>query len=251
MRRKEPTRGKSQVHWVGENILARQAAFRTEYIHFERGIQVGHLDPSERITRILKGRLEEKHGVRMLCDRYGRGVYWQWICWVPEPNRKAKPLSSKYNFGSTKFFIAVEKDDRIFQAGMQIERAPKKPDPDDWPLRVEKDWDWHVLLRALRGGKLPRLIAALLKEGFRVRAGAFSNLVEYTRKNWDSRKCLRRAGGFPANEWGGFQLFWPMTEEEVSATPGPEMVEAIVAVFDEIAPLMQLCMYSPCLRQSE
>jgi len=81
----------------------RQGTFRSEYLDFDRGIRVGHLAVEERLTQIIKSRLTERYGVRMLCDRWGRGMYWQWLCWVPEPNKKAKPLSAGHNFGSTKF----------------------------------------------------------------------------------------------------------------------------------------------------
>jgi hypothetical protein len=53
---------------------------------------------------------------------------------------------------------------------------------------------------------------------------------------------------FSLTEWGGFQLFWPMSEKEVLATAGDEIVDAVLAVFDELAPAMNLCMYSPCLK---
>jgi len=53
------------------------AAFRTEWIDFEKGIRVGNLEPHERITRILKFRLEEEYGTGFVTDRWGRGVYWQ------------------------------------------------------------------------------------------------------------------------------------------------------------------------------
>ncbi len=51
---------------------------------------------------------------------------------------------------------------------------------------------------------------------------------------------------FSATEWGGFQLFWPMPEKEVKATPGPDIIDAVMAVFDEVTPVMNLCMYVPC-----
>jgi hypothetical protein len=243
-------KARDHARWLAGKVVARRAAFRRDYLDFERGIRMGHLQPEERITQILKKRLAERHGARMICDRWGRGVYWQWICWVPEPNRKAKPLSSAFNFGSAKFFISIDREDRVFQSGMQIERAPRKPGKEDWDIKLEKDWDWHVLLKALRGRKLPQLLRRLLREGFRVRAGAFSSLVEYDRKSWNLEACRRRAQRFSASEWGGFQLFWPMAEKEVQATPGPEIVEAILAVFDEVTPVMNLCMYSPCLKET-
>ena len=237
------------VGLLAEGIVTRRGGFRSEFLDFERGIQVGHLEPDERITQLVKRAMEERHGVRMVCDRWGRGVHWQWICWVPEPNKKAKPLSSAYNFSSAKFFVAIDREERVFQSGMQIERAPKKPAKDDWQIRLERDWDWNVLLLALHAPDLPRRLGALLREGFRVRVGPFSSLTEYGRRNWDLAACRRRAQAFAASEWGGFQLFWPMGEKEVRATPGPELIDAVLAVFDELAPAMSLCMYSPCLRQ--
>ena len=72
-------------------------AFDAACIDFENGIRVGNLEPHERITRILKHRLETAHGVPFVTDRWGRGVFWQWICWIPRPNRAAKPISSSAN----------------------------------------------------------------------------------------------------------------------------------------------------------
>ena len=109
-------RAKDQMQRLSGNIFARRAAFRSEYLDFDRGIRVGHLDSEERITQIIKSRLTERHGARMICDRWGRGVYWQWICWVPEPNRRAKPTSSVYNFASAKFFVSVDREERVFQS---------------------------------------------------------------------------------------------------------------------------------------
>jgi hypothetical protein len=53
----------------------------------------------------------------------------------------------------------------------------------------------------------------------------------------------------PPRQWGGFQLFWPMREREVKDTPGPEILDAVAAVFDAVVPAMRLCMYAPCLRE--
>ena len=66
-------------------------AFRREWIDFERGIRVGNLEPHERITQILKFHLEQRYQTSFVMDRWGRGVYWQWICWLPRANREAKP----------------------------------------------------------------------------------------------------------------------------------------------------------------
>ncbi len=241
-------RAKRHLGSLLSGILARRGGFRSEFLDFDRGIRVGNLEPAERITQILKARLTERHGCCMLCDRWGRGVYWQWICWVPEPNRRAKPLSFGHNFASAKFFVAIDRDDRSFQSGLQVERAPLAPSEDDLPIRVERDWDWHVLRRALRGEKLPKLVGSLLREGFRVRVGRFDSLAEFDRRSWDPAACYRKTS-FSASEWGGFQLFWPMSEKEVRETTGEDLIDAVEAVFEEVAPAMNLCMYAPCLRE--
>jgi hypothetical protein len=66
-------------------------AFRPEWFDFEHGIRVGNLEPHERITQILKHHLEQTHGTRFITDRWGRGVFWQWICWLPVADRAEKP----------------------------------------------------------------------------------------------------------------------------------------------------------------
>ena len=133
---------------------------------------------------------------------------------------------------------------------MQVERAPKRPDAQG-PLTVETDWDWHVLLKALSEDTLPHHLSRLLREGFRIRVGAFASRTEYAHYNWDLNACRRKAQRFSATAWGGFQLFWPMPEQEVQATHGPELVEAIMAVFAEVTPVMNLCMYAPCLPEPQ
>jgi hypothetical protein len=235
-----------EAYAVVSQRVDRQGTFRSEYLDFERGIRVGHLAVEARLTQILKRRLTDRYGVRMLCDRWGRGVYWQWLCWVPEPNKRAKPLSAGHNFGSTKFYATIDRVQRVFHAGMSVERAPQPP-PAPWVPTVEKDWDWHVLLGALHEAALPRHLSPLLGEGFRIRVGAYASPTEYDQHTWDLSACRRQAQRFSATEWGGFQLFWPMPEHEVRATSGPDLVEAIMAVFAAVAPVMNLCMYAPCL----
>jgi hypothetical protein len=240
-----------EAYALASERVDRQGTFRSAYLDFDRGIRVGgHLAVEERLTQIIKSRLTARYGVRMLCDRWGRGMYWQWLCWVPEPNKRAKPLSAGHNFGSTKFYVTIDRAQRCFHAGMQVERAPKHPDA-QWPLTVETDWDWHVLLTALGAAALPRHLHRLLREGFRLRVGAYTSPTEYDHSTWDLTACRRTAQRFRANAWGGFQLFWPMSEQEVQATPGPELIEAILAVFAEVTPVMNLCMYAPCLPEPQ
>lgn len=42
--------------------------------------------------------------------------------------------------------------------------------------------------------------------------------------------------------FGGYQLYYAMTEPEVRKTTGLDLFEAVIAVFDEVTPAMNLCM---------
>ena len=71
------------------------AGFRPEYLDFEHGIRVGNLEEHERITRILKLALEARYAQPFVTERWGRGVFWQWIGFLARANRTAKPLSCR------------------------------------------------------------------------------------------------------------------------------------------------------------
>jgi hypothetical protein len=88
--------------------------------------------------------------------------------------------------------------------------------------------------------ELKRLV---VREGFAIDAG-----------NWDERqgirngklpamaelrKVLQRA---PGTSWAGFQVYYPMREKEVRRSSGVDLVEAMMAIFREVTPAMNLCM---------
>src|SRR5437870_2819586 len=149
-------------------------AFRREWIDFERGIRVGKLEPHERITQILKFHLEQRYRTPFVTDRWGRGVYWQWICWLPRANREAKPVSHDVNFGCAKLFISVEQEQKVFKSGLQVERGYAQG-PETYPgCRLKPDWDWHRLMKpsAELKAELRRLIK---QEGFIVEVGDWEN----------------------------------------------------------------------------
>lgn len=219
--------------------------FRPEYLDFDRGIRVGKLEDNARISRILKLAVEECFGEPFVTERYGRGMYWQWIGLLSRSNRAAKPISSGASFGCSKFFVMVSTKERLFECGMQVERgyvdAPKERQP--WALA--EDWDWHRLLRALRkGGPLEKHLDRLVREeGFAVRGGNWGSSTRYSSDDYPGvqgiRKALQKAS---KTEWAGFQLYYSMTEEEVKSSTGPDLVGAMLAVFDEVTPAMNLCM---------
>jgi hypothetical protein len=219
--------------------------FRTEFLDFQRGIQVGHLEPHQRITQILKLSLEENYRQPFVTDRWGRGVYWQWICFLPKANRAAKPISSHVNFGCSKFFVMIDRDQNIFKSGFQVERGFIRAPKDYRDCQLRNDWDWHRLIRALevKSGFYEQLRRLVQTEGFRVHGGSWDVPSEYIRSNFPSRRqllrCLNRA---QQKHWSGFQVYYPMTAEEVQSSTGADLVEAVLAVFREVTPLMNQCM---------
>ena len=150
-------------------------AFRPEFLDFRRGIHVGNLEENERITRILKLALEARYGQGFVTERWGRGVFWQWIAFLPRADRDAKPLSSHVSFGCSKFFISVETEEKVFKCGMQVERGYVKAPPDSAVCELRSDWDWHRLMKGLRtGSPMERELRRLIfREGFRLFAGSW------------------------------------------------------------------------------
>ena len=219
--------------------------FRPDYLDFRRGIHVGNLEDNERITRILKLELEDRYGEPFVTERYGRGVYWQWIGYLPRANRAAKPLSSAVSFGCSKFFLTVDTEEKLFKCGLQVERGYVKADKSSRDFELRSDWDWHRLVKSLRPkGPMEAELQRLVKrEGFAVHAGTWSEPASFSRRNWPSAVKLRKllTTTTPDN-WAGFQLYYPMREEEVRGSIGVDLVEAMLAVFHEVTPAMNLCM---------
>ena len=224
-------------------------AFRGEWIDFDRGIRVGHLEPHERITQILKFHLEQRYRTPFVTDRWGRGVYWQWICWLPRANREAMPQSHDVNFGCAKLFITARHEQRIFQSGLQVERGYVTGPEADRPWGLRDDWDWHRLMRQCRAGTPfeSELVRLVKREGFVAAAvGDPAAFADFSRKNFDSIGQVRRAlTALPSRQWGGFQLYYPMPEAEVRECSGYELVKAVTGVFDEVVGAMNACMQVP------
>ncbi len=224
-------------------------AFRNEWIDFERGIRVGNIEPHERITQILKFYLEQRYRTAFVTDRWGRGVYWQWICWIPRANREAKPISNKVNFGCAKLFISADTDTKVFQSGLQIERGYEQG-PEPYPgCLLKDDWDWHRLIGQCAAGteldkELQRLVG---REDFVVEVGDWEANTVFTKKNFTSAREIREAvRKYPKRDkWAGFQLYYPMPEREVRACSGYELVKAMCGVFAEVVPAMNCCMQVP------
>jgi hypothetical protein len=227
-------------------------AFQPAWIDFDRGIRVGNIEPHERITRILKYRLEQAYDDDFVTDRWGRGVYWQWICWVPRANRAAKPVSHGINFGCAKLYISLEREKRLFQCGLAIERGVLSGVPAIPSIRAKPDWDWHRLMKQCAPGtdlerELRRLLA---REGFRASVLSSIGPVTFTKSNFTSATQIGEAARkAPRGAWAGLDLFYPMTEAEVTASSGYDLVQGVMGAFAEVVPLMNLCMQVPLSRR--
>jgi hypothetical protein len=220
--------------------------FRPEFLDFRRGIRVGNLEDHERITRILKLALEARYAQPFVTERWGRGVFWQWIGYLPRANRTAKPLSGHVSFGCAKFFLSVDSDEGLFKCGLQIERGYLRAPAEYRQCRLGPDWDWHRLVKALRPrSTMEREVRRLvMREGFMMRVGSWeAEPTRFSKADFPDlpklRRCLQNA---PANHWAGLQLYYPMSESEVRSATGLDLVESILAVFREVTPAMNLCM---------
>lgn len=218
--------------------------FKPEYLDFDRGIRVGNLQPHERITRILKAALEARYGRELVTERWGRGVFWQWIGFLTRENRAAKPKSSHISFGCSKFFITVDTEDRRFKCGMQVERGFLRAPRDMPDCRLRSDWDWHRLVDALTPrGTLTKELRRLTGDEFEVQAGSWSDAHVFRKTTLPGAARLRSIlDSAPSNEWCGFQLYFALDEDDVRAMTGHDLVETMMAVFEEVRPSMNECM---------
>ena len=223
-------------------------AFRSEWIDFEHGIRVGNIEPHERITQILKFFLEQRYRTSFVTDRWGRGVYWQWICWLSRANREAKPISNNVNFGCAKLFISADTDTKIFKSGLQVERGYAQG-PEPYPgCLLKSDWDWHRLMKqSAAGSELDKELHRLLKhEGFTMEVGDWQANAVFTKKNFKSARPVREtARKYPKKKNGPASNSIIQCPSAKSA-PVPAMNWSRRSrVFTEVTPAMNACMQVP------
>lgn len=221
-------------------------AFRPEYLDFERGIRVGNLEDNERVTRLLKLGLEHRFRQSFVTERWGRGVYWQWIGYLPRANREAKPFSGNVSFGCSKYFVSMDTEEKLFQCGMQVERGFLKAPREYRGCQLRSDWDWHRLLEGLKenGSMASEIDRLVSEEGFAVRAGSWEAESGYLgrQRKVDFARLRHALETAPARHWAGFQIYYPMRRREVQASAGVELIEAMLAIFDEVTHAMNSCM---------
>jgi hypothetical protein len=90
--------------------------------------------------------------------------------------------------------------------------------------------------------ELKRLVR---REGFVLHGGSWeTEAAHFSRGSFPSMQKLRRLlQAAPAAHWAGFQLYYPMSEDEVRSSTGLDLVESMLAVFREVTPAMNLCMH--------
>lgn len=240
--RSKPAEGNMQSVLPGLGVAC---AFRPEYLDFDRGIHVGNLNDHERITRILKLALEARYGEPFVTERWGRGVYWHSIGFLPRADRAAKPVSSGVSFSCSKLFLSVDTAARVARFGWQTERGMTKAPRAQRQLQLKDDWDWHRLIAGLQPrGAMVREIERLVRaEGFQIYAGSWGGGQRFSAQNYPGAGKLRSAlEAAPANAWAGFQLYYAMGEDEVRAATGLDLVGAMLAAYSEVVPVMNLTM---------
>lgn len=234
---------------ISRPFLLHNIDFRPEFIDFRRGIRVGNLNDNERISRILKLALESKYRQPFVTEKWGRGVYWQWIGYLVKANRTVKPISSNISFGCSKFFILMDTEEQSFKCGLQVERGFIRAPIGYAKFKLCDDWDWYQLLRALKPkGPMERELKRLvMREGFLLQAGSWHSTTTLFRKtNFPSMSHLRATlTKAPVSRWAGLMIYFSMNEEEVQSTCGVDLVESMLAIFQELTPTMRLCIQTP------
>jgi hypothetical protein len=221
--------------------------FKPEYLDFARGLRVGNLEPHERITRILKAGLETRFRRDFVTERWGRGVFWQWIGFLTRENRAAKPRSSHVSFGCSKFFVEMDTGERRFKCGLQVERGYVRAPREMRDCQLRSDWDWQRLVHALEPRSvLMRELRRLADDEFEVHAGSWSEPHRFRKTTLPGAARLRALlDAAPPREWCGFQVYFALGEDDVRAMKGTDLIDTMLAVFDEVTPAMNECMQIP------
>ena len=236
---KSASTGSSTWQWARTVI-----GFKPEFLDFRRGIHIGNLEPHERLTRILKSALDTRFRQPFVTERWGRGVYWRWIGFLPRANREAMPLSNDVSFGCSKFFVEVDTSDERFRCGLQVERGFIKAPRDARACQLRPDWDWNRLVGGLTPrGVLFRELKRLAGEGFEIKAGSWTDPLVFRKGTLPAAARLRAVlEGSPAREWCGVQVCYALDEAAVRACSGVDLVDTMLAVFDEVTPAMNACL---------
>lgn len=111
--------------------------------------------------------------------------------------------------------------------------------------QLQEDWDWHRLIQAIHGrSTLYRQLRRLVREdGFQIDCGTRETGTHFDEVHFPSADALRSALlGYADPDWVVFQLYYPMPPQEVQQSSGSDLVESILAIMQEVAPVMNECM---------
>jgi len=88
--------------------------------------------------------------------------------------------------------------------------------------------------------ELKRLVLA---EGFWIDAGGWEERQPISKSNFPGMAKLRKLlEAAPPESWAGFQVYYPMSRKEVYGSSGVDLIESMLAIFEEVTPAMNLCM---------
>jgi hypothetical protein len=144
---------------------------------------------------------------------------------------------------------------------MQVERGYVRASRDERWFRLCPDWDWHRFLAGLtpRAGLYRELKRLVDDEQFEVRLGSWAephvfagtaspSVASHASKTQSLPGAIRLRALIeqaPASEWCGAQVYFPFAEADVRAMNGIDLIEAMMAVFEEVRPAMNQCMAVP------
>ncbi|MDP3981306.1 MAG: hypothetical protein Q8Q33_07840, partial [Chlamydiota bacterium] len=190
-------------------------AFQPSFIDFKKGIRVGHLDENARLSRILKNALHEIFGEVFLVDRWGRGVYWEYIWFTPQRSWKKKNIKGRGHFESAKFFVGLDSKLKEFRAGIHIESGYTRSVEEPRYQRNDQ-WDWNRMMKTLKGNThLHAILKQLInEEQFRLQIGFSEDRSIYD--CWDGPKnILKEIQKRLCENWVVVQFFHAYSKQDL------------------------------------
>ena len=119
------------------------------------------------------------------------------------------------------------------------------PQPKFPQSRLQSDWDWHRLVNGLTlGSQLEKELKRLIvREDFSIDAGNWDNRFTISGRKFPGAAEIKNILiAAPPDAWTVFQVYYPMRERDIRASTGVDLVDAMMAIFKEITPAMNLCM---------
>jgi hypothetical protein len=139
----------------------------------------------------------------------------------------------------------IDQGEQLFKCGFSVERGMIDPPPKFPQIHLQPDWDWHRLLDGLTAGSLleKELKRLVVREDFSIDAGNFDNRHTVSRGKFPGAEKLKKIlTGAAPDAWAGLQVYYPMPEKDVRASTGADLVDAMMAIFNETTHAMNLCM---------